>query len=490
MRFSAYNLGCKVNQAELESICLALSQKGYTLVSKKERSDFAIINTCTVTQKADTKSFALIRSLASQSDYLRYVFITGCYSELERGLNQKLAGYPVKCLIVRQRDKAKLATIIEKTLASEFGYAGFESNYESRWQAFKESRNYSAGLVSQQDLFFMHTRAFLKVQDGCKAFCSYCRIPYARGAPISRPFENIMQQVGLLVKKNMSEIILCGINIGVYFDRKAGMNFAGLVRELLSRLTGNTQLRISSIEPQSISEDFLDVLDDPRLVPHIHLPLQSPVNRILKRMRRRYTKEVFSRLLASFFGAKKNFAVTSDVMTGYPSETPEEFQESYEFIQKSGLSGLHVFPYSSRPLSDEAEVFQQKNEYKVSAIEKKERASKLRSLSKELALCHARKLRGVAQRFIVEQVIEDSQSATWQANISSSKAALPLFNGSENWLFSLADKEEAAKKAEKLKANYNEALFCKGITNYYQHGFLALPKDKAVRSGDIFSVYL
>ena len=306
MRFSTVNLGCKVNQVELEKISDDLVNLGYHFTDDLDTADFAVINTCTVTQKADAKSLKSIKKLQA-SDHLERVFATGCFTQLEEGLASELEE---KTIIVEQNQKNILADIVEKEMRKAFHYDSYQSNYENKWQAFKQSRLFAGNLKNQQSRFLKHTRAFVKVQDGCNAFCSYCRIPFARGAPVSRSIDELLDQISLLDRQKVPEIVLTGINMSMYRHKNSGslnsddsnpnvlnpnvlnpnasvVDFSQMLQKVLDRCRFSF-IRLSSIEPHNLDDRFFECLKHPRLVPHLHLPLQASNDRILSKMGRRY----------------------------------------------------------------------------------------------------------------------------------------------------------------------------------------------------------
>ncbi len=450
MFFHYKNLGCKVNQIESEKIAKDLTRLGYKFTRKIEESDFVVINTCTVTEKADKKSWQVIKKCNRQAS-LKKIFITGCYSELEKDLPERLSD---KNVIIAQSKKNDLATIVDDILRLQFGYKSHVPDYANKWEAFKSSRIFTHHLNNDQDSFFKYQRAFLKIQDGCNAFCTYCRIPFARGAPVSRSAQDILQQVKQLDRKKTSEIVLTGINIGTYFDKKNELSFGQLVEEILS-LCSFSKIRISSLEPQSIKEDFLKNLGHKNLLPHFHLPLQGSSNRILKLMKRRYQTKDFKALLDYIRLHDPFFSISTDVIVGFPGESEEEFQEGLQFIRSCRFSKIHVFPFSFRPLSPLADNALLK---KVAPKVIKRRISVLQALSEELFLKHTKKLQEIKQRFVLEELIDSTAFTFYNQNSSLS---YPL---------------------EKYD-------FFKGTTDYYVKGVLPVLKNSK-KEGDISQVVI
>ena len=398
MKFSIISLGCKVNQIELETISKDLENYGYCFNEDLDNSRFVIINTCTVTQKADTKSLSTIRKYI-KLPFISYVFVTGCYSELEKDLMIKVNSEKLK--IVSQKDKDKLASIIDTVFMNEYGYHSHVPNYKSKWEAFKHSKNQVSSLMSNQAVFFTHTRAFIKIQDGCNAFCSYCRIPFARGAPVSRDFYDIIEQTKRIVANNIKEIVISGINIGTYFDKKHQKTFTDLMKNLL-KFSGKTKIRISSIEPHSIKRDFFELINHPNLTPHIHLPLQATSDKILSSMKRRYNLQEFKDLIGNFYERRADFAISTDIIVGYPGETEHLFQEGLKFVKECGFNKIHVFPFSMRSFT-KVEEDQELNEVIVADKVKKAHVKQMIELSKVLEKQQIEQLKNKEQDFILEQ---------------------------------------------------------------------------------------
>ena len=448
MNFSVVNLGCKVNQVEMEQLTGDLIEKGYQFTKDENHNQIAIINTCTVTQKADNKSLATIKKI-SQKENIKHLFITGCYSELEKNLIKKIND---KNTIVAQKDKNNLPTIIDDFLkknifTANVSHQTYIPNYQTKWEAHKTARNKKESLNNVQSHFYQHTRAFLKIQDGCNAFCSYCRIPFARGGAVSRDLADILTQVKKINDHDVKEIVLSGINIGTYRDRKTRTTFGGLIQQILKILNPQTKIRISSIEPQSIKEDFLETLSHSQLTPHIHLALQGSSDHILKAMNRQYTLEKFWQLLQQFYSANSHFAISTDIITGYPQETSRDFEQGNDFIRKCGFNKLHVFPFSKRPLTAAMNLVET-----ISIAEKKKRVQTLIQLSRELEKKQVQQLKKIPQRFILEE------------KISQPKVLMCKINPKIIAQYPLADFD-----------------YYKGTSDYYLKGVLISAKDKYQR---------
>lgn len=401
MRFFTVNLGCKVNQVELEKISDDLVNLGYHFTDELDTADFAIINTCTVTQKADAKSLKSIRKLQSR-DNLQRVFATGCFTQLEKGLAAKLQE---KTIIVEQSQKNTLADIVEKEMRKAFHYDSYQLDHENKWQAFKQSRLFAGNLKNQQSRFLQHTRAFVKVQDGCNAFCSYCRIPFARGAPVSRATDELLRHIVVLDRQKVPEIVLTGINMSMYRHKNPDgsiVDFSQMLQMVLDHCRYSF-IRLSSIEPHNLDDRFFNCLKHPRLVPHLHLPLQACNDRILSKMGRRYDLQKYYDLIERIYEIDPHFSVSTDVITGYPDESEREFEEGIDFLKRCKFSSLHVFPFSFRPFSKD---FEQKENF-VDAIDdftRLWRADQLRRVGLFLKKNYLKSLMGRKMRLVVEEV--------------------------------------------------------------------------------------
>ncbi len=444
--FYIKNLGCKVNQIEMEQLTSELSHKGFVFNPDFNKADVAIINTCTVTKKADRKSLSAIRFF-DKMEKIQYLFVMGCYSELEKDLNQKVKGLTK---IIPQSQKLKAATIIEQIIKKKTPtylqtLSPQTSFKEEKWNVYQQSKNSPQALKNLQTNFFNHQRAFIKIQDGCNFFCSFCRIPFARGAPVSRAYEDILNQVSHLVDKNVGEIVISGINLGTYSQKN--IRFGDLIKTILNR-SKKTLIRISSIEPNSIDETFLSLLDHPNLSPHIHLPLQGTCNDILKQMNRRYTLHDFYTLLKHFYKANRYFAVSTDIITGFPTETEAAFEKGLDFIRKCRFSKLHVFPYSPRGYTVSARKYSD-----LPKQEKKKRVRTLLDLSKRLEKNYLKKMMGKKQRFILEKKVLPSS-------------------------FNTEKKDRFLRKV--LSKNYQ---YYQGTSEYYIKGTFAISKEETVFLG-------
>jgi threonylcarbamoyladenosine tRNA methylthiotransferase MtaB len=334
MNFYLTSLGCKLNQAEIESIARDIEHRGHTLVSDVRLADWAIANTCTVTHIAARKSRQLIRYLKRTNPLVRMA-LTGCYVDISPQEAQFLADVD---LIVANVDKN---TLLDRLL--EFTSAG-RVLQDIPIQA------------TPHRLTGGHTRAMVKIQDGCDNHCTFCVVHIARGPQCSVPPEQVIEEMCERLGEGYREIVLTGVNIGAYGrDSAAAAPLLPSENWSLARLVGRilslpvTRLRLSSIEPWDFAPELLDMWTDSRLCRHVHLPLQSGCEATLRRMGRRYSAADFERLVTQIRAAVSGVSISTDLIVGFPGETDQEFEESFRLVQQLELSRLHVFRYSPRP---------------------------------------------------------------------------------------------------------------------------------------------
>ncbi|MCI8402313.1 MAG: tRNA (N(6)-L-threonylcarbamoyladenosine(37)-C(2))-methylthiotransferase MtaB [Lachnospiraceae bacterium] len=352
-RAAFHNLGCKVNAYETEAMIQQLKGEGYEIVPFEEKADVYIINTCTVTNIADRKSRQMINRARKQNPQA-VVVAAGCYVQARGG---ELLEDGTVDLIVGNNQKGRLAGLLERCLREKTDHPGRrdlpeETNLPEDLRG--ETAYEELGIAGTAG----HTRVFLKVQDGCNQFCSYCIIPYVRGRIRSRGLEETQQEVRRLAEEGYREIVLTGIHLSSYgLDLGMGEKTQetpfgeGLVRLVgaLAEIPGIERIRLGSLEPRIVTESFVDALVScTKLCPHFHLSLQSGCDSVLKRMNRRYTTQEYRnkcRLLREGF---EQPAITTDVITGFPGETEEEFAATKAFVEEMGFYEMHVFPYSRR----------------------------------------------------------------------------------------------------------------------------------------------
>ena len=325
MKYYIYTLGCKVNNYESEYIKSLLDKEGF--VFDEEKPDIIIINTCTVTNTSDKKSKTMIKRYR-RSFPNAIIVAMGCYIQYING-NVEDAD-----IIIGNKDKSKIINYIKEYI-------------ENKQKIIKI---YDMNNVEFEDMeiekYISHTRAFVKIEDGCNNFCSYCIIPYVRGRVRSKVFYKIIEEINHLVNNGHKEIVLTGIHTGQYNSN--GKTLYDLLKELV-KINKLERIRISSIEVVEINDDIIDLIKkESKLVSHLHIPLQSGSDKILKLMNRRYDKEYFKEKIEKIRKARKDISITTDLIVGFNGEGKKEFVESYEFCKEIGFSKIHVFPYSKR----------------------------------------------------------------------------------------------------------------------------------------------
>jgi len=354
MRVALDSLGCKVNQAEMELLARQLAEAGYRLVSPTDTADVYILNTCTVTHIADRKSRHWLRLAHWRNPDARLV-ATGCYAER---VPQELAQIEGVSLVLGNEAKPHLLRLLEES--------GLISNSAHIQQ--DSTTNYGAGF---------RTRAFIKVQDGCDSFCSYCIVPLVRGGEKSLPFNQVVAEVRHRISDGYKEVVLTGTEIGSY--RYDGVNLRGLLENILAE-TDITRLRLSSLQPQEISPELIELWSDGRLCRHFHLSLQSGSDGVLNRMKRRYSVSDYQKAVSLIRSLVPEAAITTDIIVGFPGETSAEFEQSYQLCQQLEFARIHVFPFSPRPGTEAARMPQP-----VGDKVKRERSQRMLALARESA---------------------------------------------------------------------------------------------------------
>ena len=358
-------LGCKVNQTEAEAIADLFRDRGYEIVDFSSKADVYIIHTCTVTRESDRKSRQIIRRAVKRNPEA-IVAVTGCYAQTSSNEIAKMKGVD---LIIGTSQRNQIVELVEEV--RDTGETNSVVEDIKKLTAFEEfPLSKSSG----------RTRAFLKVQEGCRQFCTYCIIPYARGPVRSRPLEKAKERAEKLISMGYKEIVLTGIRLGAYgVDLKPPSSLAELVGEL-SRLDGLLRLRISSIDPNDFSKELVDALAGEEIVcPHYHISLQSGDNSILRKMGRRYTSEEYLELVSRIRSLRPESSFTTDVMVGFPGEKEIHFHNTKNFLNTVGFMDLHVFKYSPRAGTPAADYPEQ-----IPGDIKKSRSKILRRLSKDL----------------------------------------------------------------------------------------------------------
>ncbi|MGM9987904.1 MAG: tRNA (N(6)-L-threonylcarbamoyladenosine(37)-C(2))-methylthiotransferase MtaB [Bacillaceae bacterium] len=361
-----HTLGCKVNHYETEAIWQLFKSSGYERTEFEQTADVYVINTCTVTNTGDKKSRQIIRRAVRRNPDA-VICVTGCYAQTSPA---EILAIPGVDIVIGTQDRHKMLELVEQ--------------YKDERQPINAVRNIMKTRVYEEldvPAFTDRTRASLKIQEGCNNFCTFCIIPWARGLMRSRDPKDVVKQAQQLVDAGYKEIVLTGIHTGGYGEDMKTYNLAMLLRDLEQEVNGLKRIRISSIEASQITDEVIDVLGKSNIVVrHLHVPLQSGSDTVLKRMRRKYTMAAFSDRIRKLKEALPGVAITSDVIVGFPGETEEEFMETYNFIKDHGFSELHVFPYSKRTGTPAARMDDQ-----VDEEVKNERVHRLIALSDQLA---------------------------------------------------------------------------------------------------------
>lgn len=339
-----YTLGCKLNYSETSTIARSFQDEGFERVDFEDVADMYVINTCSVTDNAD-KQFKQIVRKALKLNEKAFVAAVGCYAQLKP---EELAAVDGVDLVLGATEKFKITNYINDLTKNDLG---------AIHSCEIEEADFYVGSYSIGD----RTRAFLKVQDGCDYKCTYCTIPLARGISRSDALENVLKNASEISKQNIKEIVLTGVNIGDYGkgefgNKKHEHTFLDLVKAL-DKVEGIERLRISSIEPNLLKNETIDFVSKSRtFVPHFHIPLQSGSNDILKKMKRRYLREVYIDRVAKIREVMPHACIGVDVIVGFPGETDEHFLETYHFLNELDISYLHVFTYSERDRTEAIEM--------------------------------------------------------------------------------------------------------------------------------------
>ncbi len=364
-----YTLGCKVNFVDTEGIWQLFKREGYKQVDFEETADVYLINTCTVTNTGDRKSRQVIRRAVRRNPDA-IIAVTGCYAQTAPAEIMAIEGVD---LVIGTQDRERLL------------------DYVSALRQERQPINAVRNIMKTRDFedldvpnFAGHSRAFLKIQEGCNNFCTFCIIPWSRGLSRSRSPQSVLEQARQLVAAGYQEIVLSGIHTGGYGDDLDGYKLSDLVRDLHG-VAGLQRIRISSIEASQIDDDMIDVLgSSDKMCRHLHIPLQAGDDEILKRMRRKYTTAEYAQTIHRLHQALPDVAITTDVIVGFPGETEEMFDRGYRFMEELGFTQMHVFPYSKRTGTPAARM-----EDQVDEAVKQRRVQSLIALSERMQLAYA-----------------------------------------------------------------------------------------------------
>ena len=330
---ASFALGCKVNQYESEAIAELFAEKGYEIVGIDEEADVYVINTCTVTNFGDKKSRQLIRKVKRQNENA-IVAVVGCYAQTAPKELMEIAGVN---LVIGTKDRAQIVEMVE-----QYDRANGVENHVSDIMKERVFEPLSIQKLANR------TRAYLKIQDGCSQYCSYCIIPYARGPIRSREPQEVVAEVKRLAENGFKEVVLTGIHVASYGKDRRDTSLPDILKQV-HEVEGIERIRFSSIEPNVVTEEFAQTMAElPKVCDHFHLSLQSGCDKTLKEMNRKYDTEKYRQAAATLRKYLPKVALTTDIIVGFPGETEEDFRESYAFAEEIGFAKIHVFPYSPK----------------------------------------------------------------------------------------------------------------------------------------------
>lgn len=394
-------VGCKVNQHDTSLVARRFCEAGFELAASAEEADVIVVNTCTVTATADRKSRKAIRRAARQRPEA-VVVAMGCYCQADPEDARTIEGVDV---LLGTKDRERVVQAVNHLLAARQKHEEGQEPPLDLIRPFDAHSRFEGGPIYETE---GRVRVNLKVQEGCNGGCTYCRVPAARGPSRSCPPSEVLAQAEELVAQGFSEIVLTGIHLGAYgADLQPSVALPDLAG-MLCTVPGLRRIRLSSIEPQEVTSELVDLIgEQPTLCRHLHLPLQSGSNRILRAMGRRYTAEEYLRMVCSMQERVVGLAVTADVMVGFPGEEEEDFQATCRLVQQASLAGLHVFRYSPRPGTLASRLPGQ-----VAGDVKRDRSDTLLHIDKDLRRAFNRRMVGRQVEVLVEQVTDDGHHNT------------------------------------------------------------------------------
>lgn len=369
MKVGIYTLGCKVNTYESEYVLSELKKNGYSINKFDDVNDIYIINTCTVTNNSDSKSRKMIRH-ARKLNKDACIVAMGCFIEYNKNKIEELM--PEIDIIIGNKEKKNIVKLIKEFFDKKEKLNTLTNDFDNEFEDM------------YIDTFNTRTRAFVKIQDGCENFCSYCVIPKVRGKCRSKKMDVALKEIETLVKNGYKEIILTGIHTGNY-GVDLGLTFADLLREIV-KIDGLKRLRISSIEITELTDEVLDIIKNNKvIVNHFHIPIQSGSDKVLKVMNRKYDTKKFKEIINKLRSIVPDVSITTDIITGHPGENDEEFKNTLETVKEIEFSKLHVFPYSIRENTPSSKLPQ------IPDYLKKEQTDKLLELSREFEIKYMKK---------------------------------------------------------------------------------------------------
>ena len=376
-------LGCRLNQYETDALVTDFDEAGYKLVDFDQSPDVVVINTCTVTNQSDQKSRTVI-SQAARKNKDAVVVVTGC---MANNFKEKLESQDNITFVVENNRKSSILSLVDAHFSGEILHPEQLPQDVFRYEPVRKS---------------LHTRSAVKIQDGCDNFCTFCIIPMVRGRAVSRPVAEVLESVRKTIENGFKEIVITGVNIGRYEDGEA--RFEDLLAQVLE-VPGDFRVRISSLEPDGFGDRFVELFSHPKLMPHLHLCLQSGSEKTLLRMRRMYDVEQFRKTINQFRAVYPDFNFTTDIIVGFPGETEEEFQQTLDAVGEFNFSHVHTFKYSVRK-GTRAERMENHIPEKI----KTARSAQIRELSEENKLRYYQSLIGKTQNILVEKATKTKAS--------------------------------------------------------------------------------
>lgn len=376
-------LGCRLNQYETDALVTDFDEAGYKLVDFDQSPDVVVINTCTVTNQSDQKSRTVI-SQAARKNKDAVVVVTGC---MANNFKEKLESQDNITFVVENNRKSSILSLVDAHFSGEILHPEQLPQDVFRYEPVRKS---------------LHTRSAVKIQDGCDNFCTFCIIPMVRGRAVSRPVADVLESVRKTIENGFKEIVITGVNIGRYED--GGARFEDLLAQILD-VPGDFRVRISSLEPDGFGDRFVELFSHPKLMPHLHLCLQSGSEKTLLRMRRMYDVEQFRKTINQFRAVYPDFNFTTDIIVGFPGETEEEFQQTLDAVGEFNFSHVHTFKYSVRK-GTRAERMENHIPEKI----KTARSAQIRELSEENKLRYYQSLIGKTQNILVEKATKTKAS--------------------------------------------------------------------------------
>ncbi len=377
-----FTLGCKVNYYDTESLKGLFEEAGYEITGFTDEAHVYVINTCTVTHLSDSKSRQLIRQARKRSPEA-IVVATGCYAQVSPEEVEKIPGIDI---ITGTKDRLELPRLVEERQKGKtyVNVSPFEDSSPYERITFNANRS--------------RRRAFLKVQEGCRQQCSYCIVPIARGLSRSTPLEHVMREIDLIERSGFKEIVLTGIRLGQYEDKKEEISLGGLIKEIEKRKK-ISRIRLSSLEPSDMTGELIDTIcNSEKVCRNLHIPLQSGSDKLLKAMNRPYNTEEYSFVVGVLRQKMPDISIGTDIITGFPGETSVHHQQTLSFIEEMEFSRLHVFRYSPRPGTPAANM-----ENQVNPAFKETRWQEISALGKKLAYNFRLKFENKREKILVEK---------------------------------------------------------------------------------------